>query len=168
MCSHCVQTCPRFPSDLKQEGKSLPFPSAGRHPPWEAGWALTIRFSGTFRVSLKPEKPPARGETKAAPARHPQPGCPGGDKEQRTRTPHTAGRARPRGSGSPGKAALNPMARGSAFKFLCAGTGKRIKSHLCPEAGRHTLKESTNRESRSRTRQLERPRRFRCRREGRG
>lgn len=30
------------------------------------------------------------------------------------------------------------MAGGSAFKLLRAGTGKRIKSHLCPEAGGQT------------------------------
>lgn len=95
MCSHCVQTCPRFPSDLKQEGKEPPLPSAGRHLPWEGGWALTTRFNGTFRVSLKTENNPALSETKAAHARHPQPAVPEEAGRSELGIPHTEGRARP-------------------------------------------------------------------------
>lgn len=95
MCSHCVQTCPRFPSDLKQEGKEPPSPECWQTSPVEGGWALTIGSNGTFQVSLKTEKHPALGETKAAHARHEQPGCPGGGREEAARDPHTEERARP-------------------------------------------------------------------------
>lgn len=129
---------PDFPLIWNRREKSLRLPSAGRHPPWEAGWALTIRFNSTSRVSLKTEKQRLLARQKRLTPGTRSPAVPEEAGKRKLGIPHTEGRARPWGSRSPGKAALNPMAGGSAFKLLRAGTGKRIKSHLCPEAGGQT------------------------------
>lgn len=80
MCSHCVQTCPRFPSDLKQKGKESLSPQCWQ-PPSVVGRALTIRFNSTFRVFLKKEKQTALFARQKRLTRSTRsPGCPRGGK----------------------------------------------------------------------------------------
>lgn len=87
MCSHCVQTCPRFPTDLKQEGKEPPSPECWQTSPVGGRVGSHYQVQQHVPSISKDRETAALGETKAADARHPQPGCPGGGREEEARDP---------------------------------------------------------------------------------
>lgn len=93
MCSHCVQTCPRFPSDLKHEGKESlshsPPPSAGSHPPRYGG----LLPSGSTARFKERKTNSSLCETKAGHTKYPQPRLSKRRQKKRgLRIPRTEGR----------------------------------------------------------------------------
>lgn len=122
MRSHCVQTCPRFPSDLKQEGKEPPSPECWQTSPAGGRVGSHHRVQRHVPRALKTEKEPLSARQKRLTAGT---GCPGGDEEQRARTPHTQGRARP-WDRTPREGCPKPYGPGSAFKSCVRERGSGL------------------------------------------
>jgi len=142
----CVQTCPSSPSASSRQGReSLPLPSAGSHPPRQGGLSppgSTARFEDLYRKKPKPALFARQKRLRRSP------GGPGGGTGGTAQAPAHRAEAEPaprprlttlerRFLREGDLRAYTRAEKELWFQCRCAGTGKKIKSHLCQQAGGH-------------------------------